>query len=332
MKLPHIILCALLMCTCACSKKAQVPQVIFDTDLGSDIDDVLALEMVLNYHQAGQINLRGITLSKANPMAVQFTDGYLRFHGLGDSVPIGWVYDGESPDDFFYLRPTLKATYGGKPLLPFRRDVEKTVPEGWKLLRKLLSESEDNSVELLSVGMLTNISRLLDSQADEYSNLNGLKLVAKKVKCLHLMNGMFGDDPFPEWNTITDLPASRTVFEKWPGKLVTSGWEVGQVLPYPHESIESDFGETGSHPLQVAYCHWGKMPYDRPTWDLTTVFEALDSDKEIFAYSEPGTISLKEDGTAVFSASESGMHRYLIIPGQNREKAVNAIVSKVTGK
>ena len=48
---------ALLGCLCllagGCSQPAEAPEpipVIFDTDPGNDIDDVLALQMLLNYH------------------------------------------------------------------------------------------------------------------------------------------------------------------------------------------------------------------------------------------------------------------------------------------
>ena len=321
----------LLIFTCACAPKGQVPKVIFDTDLGGDIDDVLAMEMVLNYHQSGQIDLLGITLSMANPMAVQFVDGYLRFRGFGSSIPIGWVQDRTAPD-YNYLRPTLEASYDGKALLPYEEGVETRVPEGWKLLRKLLSPAPDNSVELLSVGGLTNIARLMISGPDEYSPLGGIDLVTAKVHRLHLMNGMFGENPFPECNTVGDLPASRVVFEKWPGELVTSGWEIGNMVHYPHESIENDFGEPGSYPLTVAYSNWGKMPYDRPTWDLTTVYEALETGQTVFSYSEPGTISLDEAGITHFSPSLAGKHRYLILDESRKQEAVDALVKQVTNR
>ena len=321
----------LLIFTCACAPKERVPRVIFDTDLGGDIDDVLAMEMVLNYHQNGQVDLLGITLSMANPMAVQFVDGYLRFRGFGSSIPIGWVNDTTAPD-YRYLRPTLEASFNDKALLPYEEGVEIRVPDGWKLLRKLLASAPDNSVELLSVGGLTNIARLMTSGPDEYSPLGGIDLVAAKVHCLHLMNGVFGENPFPECNTVADLPASRIVFDKWPGELVTSGWEIGNMVPYPHESIENDFGEPGSHPLAVAYCNWGQMPYDRPTWDLTTVYEALEPGQTIFSYSESGTISLDETGITHFSPSPAGKHRYLILDENRKQEAVTALVKQVTNR
>ena len=322
----------ILMSACACTKKAQVPKVVFDTDLGGDIDDVLALEMVLNYHKAGQIDLIGITLTRADTMAVQFVDGYLRFHGLGGSIPIGWVCEGQSTGKSYYLPPSLEATYDGKSLLPFEKGVETKVPEGWKLLRKLLASAPDNSVELLSVGRVTNFSRLMTSGPDEYSPLKGIDLVAAKVHCLHLMNGMFGEDPFPECNTVGDLPGSRIIYEKWPGELITSGWEIGNMIPYPHESIENDFGEPGSHPLPVAYSNWGQMPYDRPTWDLTTVYEALEPGQDIFSYSEPGTITLDEPGVTHFTPSPEGKHRYLILDGNKKQEARAALVKQVTNR
>ena len=38
---------------------------------------------------------------------------------------------------------------------------------------------------------------------------------------------------------------------------------------FPAVSIERDFGWTTNHPVVDAYRAYMKMPYDRPTWDLT---------------------------------------------------------------
>lgn len=318
---------------CSCEKQKPMPEtVIFDTDLGSDIDDVLALEMMLNYHKHGDIELEAVTLGKSNPMAVQFTDGYLRRRGLSGSIPIGWVYKGESPDDFNYLRPTLEAEFAGESILPYEEGVENSVPEAYKLLRKTLAEADDASVCFVSVGMMTNLARLLQSSPDEFSPLDGVALVSRKVKSLHLMGGMFGESPFPEFNVITDLPAARLVFDMWPGDIVVGGWEVGNAVHYPHASIEYDFGPKGYDPLRVAYENWGKMPYDRPCWDLVTVFEALDKDKSLLQYSTTGVISISDDGLSHFTPCESGRHRYIVLPPGNESKLESALVSRVAGR
>lgn len=327
-----VLLLISVMCACACHQQVHAPHFIFDTDLGGDIDDVLALEMLVNYHKAGEIVLDGVILSKSNPLAVRFTDGYLRWHGLGDEVPIGWVYEGKSPEDFYYMIPTLEAEYEGRPLLEPAPDVVETVPEGYKLMRKILAGSPDSSVQIVSVGMFTNLQRLLESEPDEYSGLDGVELVRRKVAGLHIMGGVFAGEPFPESNVITDLEASKAVIGGWPGNMTASGFEIGVAALYPHESVENDFGEPGSHPLNVAYTHWGPMPYDRPSWDLTSVFEAVEGGRGIFEYSPAGTITVDDAGCVSFAACENGKHRYLILPEENIESAKKALVSVVSGK
>lgn len=63
-----ILITVSLFCSCAQQKEttSAIP-VILDTDVGNDIDDVLAMQMLLNYEKKGKIDLLGITISKCNP-------------------------------------------------------------------------------------------------------------------------------------------------------------------------------------------------------------------------------------------------------------------------
>ena len=63
------------------------PGVIFDTDLGSDIDDVFALQMILNYANHDKYDLLGITISKDYPKVIDYVDGYCRLNGFRD-IPL----------------------------------------------------------------------------------------------------------------------------------------------------------------------------------------------------------------------------------------------------
>ena len=67
--------CFLSACNKPTETKIPVP-VIFDTDVGNDIDDVLAMQMLFNYEKAGTIDLLGITISKSNPYSIEYIDGY----------------------------------------------------------------------------------------------------------------------------------------------------------------------------------------------------------------------------------------------------------------
>ena len=53
---------------------SSIPNVILDTDIGNDIDFVLALSILYNYHKEKRINLIGITINKANRKTIPFVD------------------------------------------------------------------------------------------------------------------------------------------------------------------------------------------------------------------------------------------------------------------
>lgn len=332
----RILIFTLLSLSVACGpqtpKQADEPQrIIFDTDLGNDIDDVLALQMLLNYQKEGKIDLLGITLCKANPATIAFTDGFCRFNGF-EEIPLGYAYHGVTPEDGTYLLPTLEASNNGKPLLQPARTIDSALPEGYKLLRQLLAAQPDGSVVLIAVGPLTNIGNLLVSPGDEISPLSGRELVAAKVSRVVTMAGLFSDEfDFPEYNVVCDIEAAHRTFESCPVPLTTTGWEVGNRLLYPHESILRDFGDPQAHPLAVAYCHYMEMPYDRQTWDLTAVLEAVEPG-QWFGTSEQGTIRIAEDGRSSFEPSENGLQNYLTIPQERVAATLGALVARTTGK
>jgi hypothetical protein len=52
------------------------------------------------------------------------------------------------------------------------------------------------------------------------------------------------------------------------------------------------------------------MPYDRPTWDLTAVLEAVRAEHGYFARSDAGSVTVAADGATHFAAG-SDNRRYL---------------------
>ena len=247
------------------------------------------------------------------------------------SAPIGFAYDGVNSEDHKYLRQTLDTIIDGRKILQPKRSINDNIPEGYKLMRKILSQQEDNSVILITVGPETNLSRLLDSGPDEFSEMDGKNLVTKKVKLLSVMGGLYGNEfDFPEWNIVQDLSASQNVFAEWPTEIVASGWELGNKLLYPHQSILDDFDS--DHPLSVSYKLYDKMPYDRPTWDLTSVLYAIEPDSSFFNLSSKGSILIDDAGISQFTPSENGKHRYLAIQDNQIERTLNSIVKQTTNK
>jgi inosine-uridine nucleoside N-ribohydrolase len=185
-------------------------------------------------------------------------------------------------------------------------------------LREILAGQPDQSVVIVVVGFSTNPARLLDSPPDQHSPLPGAKLVEQKCRLLSSMAGIFNPgEKHREYNVVEDLPAAQKVFTDWPTPIVFSGFEIGRAIEYPATSIERDFRYVANHPLAEAYRLYMKMPYDRPTWDLTSVLYAVRPDRGYFGLSEPGTVSVDGKGQTVHTPSPDGRRRYLkVTPDQ----------------
>ena len=69
-----------------------------------------------------------------------------------------------------------------------------------------------------------------------------------------------------------------------------------------------------------------KMPYDRPTWDLTAVLYAVRPDDGYFSASPPGIITILPDGSSRFSISAGGDHRYLVLTDEQRARTLEAMI------
>ncbi len=269
-----------------CTSKVKQPaesrdsalKVIFETDIGNDVDDALALDMLYKYMDAGKIDLIGIMTNKESLYSSEFIDVMNTWYGYPD-IPVGIVRQGadcENDATNYAKQVCLMNKENGEPLFGRSLKNHDQLPDAHLLYRKILAQQPDHSVTIISVGFSTNLGRLLDTPADEFSPLTGRELVAQKVKLLCTMAGCFNNDKLFEYNIVKDIPAARKVFGDWPTLLVTSPFEVGIAILYPANSILNDFTWAPSHPVVEAYKSYQPMPYDRPTWDLTSVLYAVE--------------------------------------------------------
>ena len=132
------------------------------------------------------------------------------------------------------------------------------------------------------------------------------------------MAGNFADGA-PEYNVKIDIPSAKSVFEQWPTPILFSGFEIGRDLLYPAASIERDFGYARPHPIAESYRAYHKMPYDRPTWDLTAALEAVRPDHGYFALSEKGGVMVEANGTTHFSAGAGDRQFLRLDPAKRGE-------------
>ena len=293
----------------------RVP-LIFDTDIGDDIDDVLALALLHALENRGECRLLAVTISKDYDLSAPFTDAINTFYGRG-GIPIGVVRNGKLRDESRYAPPLLQVQDAGQIRYP--RDIKsgRDCPEAVALLRKTLAAQPDRSVVMVMVGLSTNFARLLDSPPDAISPLRGGELVAAKCRLLSLMGGMFtAEGRKKSYNFHKDFAAAKKLIADWPTPLWASGNEIGDAITYPAESIRRDFEYVPHHPVKEAYEAWGKMPFERPCWDLTSVLIAVRPDHGYFGLSDPGTIRFDDAMVTHFTPAAAGRHRYLTLTPQ----------------
>ena len=307
---------------------AEPVGVIFDTDMGNDVDDALALGMLHSLHSRGQCKLLAVTLTKDHRLAGPFCDAVNAFYGRGD-IPIGVVKNGKTPGDSKFL-PLAEAKDDGQLRYPHKLLDGKDAPDATALLRKVLAAQPDGSVVIAQVGFSTNLARLLATPGDDISPLSGKELAAKKVKLLSVMAGAFqpiGKDlRYKEYNVVEDIASAKALVAGWPTPIVWSGFEIGIALAYPHQSILHDYGYVKHHPLSEAYTLYMPPPHDRPTWDLTAVLYGVMPDRGYFGLSIPGTVKVEDDGFTTFTSDGKGQHRYLTLSAEQRARVLEALV------
>jgi inosine-uridine nucleoside N-ribohydrolase len=332
-RLRFVVVLALFVLTAAASPARLMAQaqaspdpvrLIFDTDMGNDVDDAMALAVIHTLETRGVCKLLAVTITKDHPKAGPFVDAINTFYNRGD-ISIGVVRGGVTPEPGRFLKLIDDASR-----YPHDLRSNADAPDAVEVLRRTLAAQPDGSVTLVQVGFFTNFARLLASPADAISPLTGRDLIAKKVAQLSVMAGSFqpikGEKRFLEYNVKMDVPAAQRLVKEWPTPIVWSGFEVGVAAPYPHQSIQRDFAYVPHHLIKDAYYAYEPPPHDRPTWDLTAVLTLFDPDARYFARSATGRVDVATDGHTSFAPSANGRDRYLTITPTQSERVREAFI------
>jgi len=316
----------------ACSKPQVRPAIIFDTDIGNDIDDAEALDLLFKYLDEGKIDLLGICLNKTGDATVKYVDIMQTWYGHQD-VPLGLIRTdkptGWIADSCYTGRVGNLKDENGNDLFQTSGIVADSLPEAYRLYRKLLSEAEDNSVTILSVGFFSNLALLMESQSDDISPLSGMELISAKVNKLVIMAGRF-DVEVPEFNVQVDIPSSQKIFSTWPTEMAVLTWELGDKVHYPAESIENDFNWTLAHPLKEAYIRFMPMPFNNTMFDPTAVVYAA-GDTCMFTAGPYGRVDVDSTGISRFTEGE-GKTRVMYLTDEQASNLLDYFISYLTRK
>ena len=165
----------------------EIANIIYDTDIADDVDDAGGLAMLHAYADEGKANLLAVVADSSCIYGVSCAEAINIYYGRPD-IPVG-TYKGDSevtPESYTYCKPV---TMKYQTTLRDGNDARDAVD----VYREVLAAQPDGSVTIVSVGFLTNLTELLNSQPDEYSDLDGVELVRQKVKLISCMGGNFQD-------------------------------------------------------------------------------------------------------------------------------------------
>ena len=293
----------------------DVPLVILDTDIGSSTDDLFALEMLYRYEEQGKCRLQGVIVNREGEANARFADVMGTYFGH-DSIPIGLVRNGvkNPPIWIDYAHVAATEDHNGQPMFACSINDYSQLPDGWQLYRRLLAAQPDHSVSIVSTGFVTCLAQLLQSAPDSYSPLNGVELVRRKVKCIYVMGGVFGNAVEPDFNFAKSIEFAKIFFRLWPQEveMVFSPMEVGQDVEYTPEQVIADISWTDAHPIKQIYlqcnCNTGQR-----MWDVMAAIHAVEGDG-LFSLSERGTVRLTDNAETIFTPSATGNCRYQL-PG-----------------
>ena len=291
-----------------------VPLIILDTDIGSSTDDLITLMMLYRYQDLKRCRLLGVVVNREGEDYAACADVMNTYYGDGDT-PIGLIRDGIKSPAVWIDYKALPTHTDSNGELMFQRSIAdySTLPDGWQLYRQLLAAQPDHSVSILSIGFVTCLAQLLQSGPDEYSSLNGVELVRRKVKCIYIMGGVFGEAvESTEFNFGQGISFAQTFFQLWPDDvdIIMSPGEVGDGIEYLPEQVIADIDWTDIHPIKQVY-----MNYDCNTgqkmWDPLTAINAVEGNS-LFKLSTRGFVTVTDMAETLLTPSPTGNTRYQI--------------------
>jgi len=192
LRLVAAAICAWLL-TASVAAAQRVP-VLFDTDIGTDIDDAYALALIL---RSPELDLIGVTTVSGDAVArARLAAKLLAVEG-GAAAKIP-VYAGTSTATQ-YMRQTEWAAGFTSPALH---------TDGGVAFMRARIEAQPGQLTIVAVGELTNVAALLASSPG----------IAGKIKRIALMGGAIrrggapGSKAQPEWNIKSNAAAAQAVF------------------------------------------------------------------------------------------------------------------------
>jgi len=289
--------------------------VILDTDIGPDCDDVAAVVLLHGLAARGEARLLAMMCCISSEWGAPCLDALNTYYGRPE-IPVGTLKAPGFLDNPSYNREVARQ-------FPHALKSGRDAPDATALYRSVLVKQPDRSIVVVAVGPLKNLANLLASGADAASPLSGRDLVARKVARLVCMGGRYPSGK--EWNFEQDGAAAKKVCEEWPTPAVFSGGEVGSPIGTGGRLAREAPPE---NPVRKAYELYNGPGKNRSSWDQTAMLYAIRGEGGLFTLSPGGTIAVAANGKNDWKAAAGGRHRYLIkaVPDAEIAKAIDELM------
>ena len=308
--------------------------VLYDTSLEGGVDQVLALAMLFGYAATQEIRVPSASTSRYNLKTAAFLDAVARFFAVplaGDFVankipmPIGMATAGRQSDS---AKPMVAAVLqktapDGKPQYAHGIAKLNDTADPVALLRNALSGQTDQNAAIVLAGPPHNLLGMM-------ANPEAQTWPGRKVRVLSIAAGRFDDSGAADPVVKNDVAAFRKLLAEWPTRIVMAGGELNDALPFPGSSLDAIAAWAPNHPVVDAYRAFKPMPYDAPTQTLAAVLYAVHPEDNYFSLSEPGTITVLDNGRTRFTPSPGGKHQYLVARPDQKERVLETYVKIIT--
>jgi pyrimidine-specific ribonucleoside hydrolase len=300
-----IILIILNGCSNQSGKHADQPvKIIFDTDMGPDYDDVGALAFLHAMADSGKAEILATIASNKDELVAPSLDVINTYFGRSNLTVGAPKTRGASMTAPQHWPDSIVAKY------PHKIRSTSDVSDAVTIYRKILAVQPDSSVTIITVGFLTNLSNLMQSQPDSLSPYNGIELISIKVKRLVSMAGRFPEGR--EFNVYTDSISSEYVFNEWPGEIIFTGYEIGEKIHTGLLLVNSDIRNSpvkDVYRISIPMSEGDKK--GRMSWDETAVLIGVYGTNGFFETNR-GNIKVNPDGSNSWENSRAGRHFYVI--------------------
>lgn len=281
-------------------------RVILDTDIGTDVDDLMALALILG---TPAIELLGVTTVYGDvELRARMTKRVAAIAGA--DLP---VHAGE--------RETLSGRevwWAGHEALLYE-DLDRERIDGADAVSFLVDAvcAEPGAIDVIAIGPLTNIAAAITRD----------ERFAGSVRHLWIMGGSFTDDE-PEHNLRSDAAAAAVVFGAGIPTTV-AGLEVTRLVNMGRDALQrigasGAIGKAIEAEITQWWSFWGtewNVPHD-PVTVLTMVRP------EFFTYSE-GTVTILTGAEEGISRFDAGAGSTRIVTGLDADAVAEAIVAGI---